>query len=212
MRISKLVPWLAVLTLALVWAVPVVAETPDAPLCLEGSSPAEPALGDPGSVPTQTTCGPCLLEFCPEVAVRCTFTGCGLNDCCRYSCVCDLSCTITNSPPNTCRFLLPQGCLCGNGVANQDEDCDGTDLRGETCVSRGFEGGTLACNSNCTFDTSGCSGTCGDGTCGGSEDCETCPEDCDSKTTGNPALRFCCGNGIEEAAEGTGCPVCDGNC
>ncbi len=49
--------------------------------------------------------------------------------------------------------------VCGNGNIEGNEDCDGTDLNGETCVSRGFESGTLSCDSSCRFDTSQCSGT-----------------------------------------------------
>jgi hypothetical protein len=36
------------------------------------------------------------------------------------------------------------------------EDCDGTNLGGETCVTLEFGGGTLACDSRCTFDVTGC--------------------------------------------------------
>lgn len=49
--------------------------------------------------------------------------------------------------------------LCGNGTIDAfcGELCDGTNLNGETCVSRGFPGGgTLLCGVNCTFDTMFC--------------------------------------------------------
>lgn len=46
--------------------------------------------------------------------------------------------------------------LCGNGIVDPGEECDGNDLGGSDCVSLGFAGGVLACGSNCTFDTSGC--------------------------------------------------------
>lgn len=46
---------------------------------------------------------------------------------------------------------------CGNDLAEDGEVCDGIDLRGETCESLEFEGGTLACLSDCSdYDTSGC--------------------------------------------------------
>jgi hypothetical protein len=49
---------------------------------------------------------------------------------------------------------------CGDDIrrAGPDEDCDGADLAGASCstVAGGFTGGTLACNSSCRFDTSGC--------------------------------------------------------
>jgi hypothetical protein len=35
------------------------------------------------------------------------------------------------------------------------EQCDGADLSGETCVSRGFASGALACTAGCAFDTTG---------------------------------------------------------
>lgn len=50
---------------------------------------------------------------------------------------------------------------CGDGVLNGGETCDGAQLGGATCVSQGFDSGTLACNSNClSYNTAGCSNTC----------------------------------------------------
>lgn len=46
--------------------------------------------------------------------------------------------------------------FCGNGVIDQGEQCDGLNLAGQTCSSRGFSGGSLSCNSNCTINTSQC--------------------------------------------------------
>ena len=46
--------------------------------------------------------------------------------------------------------------LCGNGVINTGEQCDSTDLGGQTCVSRGFLSGTLSCNFGCVFNTNAC--------------------------------------------------------
>ncbi len=54
------------------------------------------------------------------------------------------------------------GCCGDNIIQNPNEAgdmevCDGTSLGGEDCVSQGFEGGTLACNTDClSFDTSSC--------------------------------------------------------
>jgi len=45
---------------------------------------------------------------------------------------------------------------CGDGRADTGEACDGADLAGASCQTVGFVGGTLACSSRCTFDTSGC--------------------------------------------------------
>ncbi|MGK3962323.1 DUF4215 domain-containing protein [Sorangium sp. So ce118] len=54
---------------------------------------------------------------------------------------------------------------CGNGVAEQDEACDGTDLGNATCQSLGFDSGELRCSPECAADTSGCAGVegCQDG-------------------------------------------------
>jgi hypothetical protein len=70
--------------------------------------------------------------------------------------------------------------LCGNGVIDTGEQCDGTNLDGETCASLGYGGGVLAClASTCTYDTSMCNnldsgygagGTGGTGGTGGGDD------------------------------------------
>ncbi|MEK7552939.1 MAG: hypothetical protein AAB505_02420, partial [Patescibacteria group bacterium] len=57
-----------------------------------------------------------------------------------------------NPPP-----LLPSSPICGNGVIENGERCDGANLSGQTCVSRGFVRGQLICRANCTFDTRQCS-------------------------------------------------------
>lgn len=212
MNVRSLHVLLAALALALVWTVPAGAETAAGALCAQAALPtAEIALGAPDWQPQQT-CGPCLLHFCGAVGVRCDYTGCGPN-CCAYSCSCDLSCTDFISPSYACRYLIPSGCLCGNGAIDPGEQCDDPDYGGATCVTLGYDGGTLGCTGGCLFDTSECFIIeCGDDLCQAPEDCDTCPADCDSKTTGNPNERFCCGNGIAEPAEGIGCSVCDGNC
>lgn len=161
-----------VLVFILAGVAPAGAEIAATPFCAAGVPPmAEPSLGSPEAQPAQSTCGPCLLQFCADVGIRCSFTGCGRNDCCAYSCECDLSCTSGGTPGNTCIFLLPENCLCGNNMADGEEACDGSDLRGQTCFSLGFDGGTLACNKNCTFDTSGCH-KCGNGVQENGEDCD----------------------------------------
>ena len=46
---------------------------------------------------------------------------------------------------------------CGDGIIHAGvEDCDGTALGGETCLTQGFMGGTLACDARCMLDTSMC--------------------------------------------------------
>jgi hypothetical protein len=51
----------------------------------------------------------------------------------------------------------PAGPVCGNGVLEGGEVCDGSLLGGASCSSQGFTGGSLACNASCTaLDTSAC--------------------------------------------------------
>ena len=43
-----------------------------------------------------------------------------------------------------------------DGTVNGSEECDGASLGGETCVSQGFDSGTLSCLGGCVFDSTGC--------------------------------------------------------
>lgn len=62
--------------------------------------------------------------------------------------------------PSSCHYDT-SGCattqLCGDGVVQTDEQCDGMDLTQQSCESLGYSGGDLACNqTTCRFDTSAC--------------------------------------------------------
>jgi hypothetical protein len=58
-----------------------------------------------------------------------------------------------------CLYDLSECSICGDGVEQGPEDCDGIDFGGETCASIGFDSGNLACNlASCTFNVSGCMG------------------------------------------------------
>lgn len=85
--------------------------------------------------------------------------------------------------------------VCGDGVIEGNEQCEGTDFDGETCVSKGFDGGSLRCVA-CVISTAYCT-ECGDGICEGTETEANCPADCDEGPV--------CGNGVRESGE-----VCDG--
>ena len=58
---------------------------------------------------------------------------------------------------------------CGDGVrqVTLGEDCDGSDLGSQSCISLGFASGVLKCTSGCKFDTTSCKSPaisyCGDG-------------------------------------------------
>jgi len=109
--------------------------------------------------------------------------------------------------------------VCGNEVLETGEDCDGSDLGAETCVSLGFVYGTLACSPSCTFDTSACS-NCGNGVVDAGEDCDgadlggqTCQDlgfvggalACSGACTFDTSSCSNCGNGQIDTGE-----ACDG--
>ncbi len=69
------------------------------------------------------------------------------------------------------------GTECGNGLVEEGESCDGSELDGQTCTSLpgDYTGGTLGCNDSCTYDTSACIGgtvECGNDTQETGEDCD----------------------------------------
>jgi hypothetical protein len=59
-----------------------------------------------------------------------------------------------------CKQSGPDACvpppICGNGVIEGDETCDGDDLGGLTCQDLGYVGGDLYCTFTCGLDPSGC--------------------------------------------------------
>ena len=98
---------------------------------------------------------------------------------------------------------LPSECvlLCDNGTLDLGEDCDGALLGGKSCatVSGGFTDGSLACASDCRFDTSGCT-TCGNNVPESGEVCDDgnttagdgCSPTCETEAL--PVLYFATGN------------------
>jgi subtilisin family serine protease len=46
--------------------------------------------------------------------------------------------------------------VCGNGIRESGEACDGSQLGGQTCTGLGFGGGTLSCTASCAYNTSAC--------------------------------------------------------
>jgi hypothetical protein len=63
--------------------------------------------------------------------------------------------------------------MCGNGMVDPGEVCDGDDLDGFDCIGQGFDGGTLGCKADCTFNTASCTmASCGDAMVQANEDCD----------------------------------------
>jgi len=98
--------------------------------------------------------------------------------------------------------------VCGNGVREAGEECDGSDLGGATCGGAGCSGGTPTCTASCTVDYGSCSGCAcnNNGICETGEDCGNCPNDCFSGSGAS------CGNGICETGDGEDCVTCAADC
>lgn len=119
--------------------------------------------------------------------------------------------------------------VCGNGVLESGESCDGSDLAGQDCFVFGWTMGYLACAADCTFDVAACVG--GGPNCGnwvvewgeqcdtndmGGESCESigmspgtldCKLDCTFDRSGCGSAASC-GNGAIDGVEGV--EECDG--
>ena len=72
---------------------------------------------------------------------------------------------------NDCDGETDEDCFCGNDSISGSEECDGTDLGGQSCATMGYDGGMLGCNPDCTFDTNGCY-DCGDAMIDPGEACD----------------------------------------
>jgi cysteine-rich repeat protein len=125
---------------------------------------------------------------------------------------CNANCTFNTAACST------GGAVCGDGVRNGIEECDGQDLAGQDCTDKGFAGGTLACLANCKFSTAACVGAgCGNGVVDAGETCDdqnqTNGDGCDNNCT-----LTACGNGIvtttEQCDDGnlTANDGCENNC
>ncbi len=89
---------------------------------------------------------------------------------------------------------------CGDGVLDVGEQCDGDAFGNETCITQGYNGGTLACDDQCRLVLTACEaeGRCGDGIVQTEYD-----EECEAGVS----TESC-----EELERGTGTAVCDANC
>lgn len=129
----------------------------------------------------------------------------------------------TTTPNDTTEGMdTTAGETCGNGAIDEGEDCDGTELGGADCAGQGFVDGELACNADCTFDTTACvESVCGNGMVEGKEACDgdalgdadclslgydegtlACGDDCAFDES--MCVTWACNNGIIEGPE-----VCD---
>lgn len=136
---------------------------------------------DSGTLACNSTCtlntSGCVNNFCGDGAIGDAEScdGAELNN---QTCVtqgftsgsltCRSNCTFNTS---ACVTVLPA--VCGNGVIEGNEVCDGAALNSQTCVTQGFVSGSLSCSSNCAFNTSLCSNAvCGNGIIDSGESCD----------------------------------------
>ena len=119
--------------------------------------------GEDKVCPGGTTCDPSGSGRClrPEQVAACETVADG------ESCMID-------SRQGTCRNSACELWACGDGYVNANEDCDGVDLGGATCLDVGFyAAGGLACDRDCQFDPRECGGgSCGDDIINGRELCD----------------------------------------
>ncbi len=115
--------------------------------------------------------------------------------------------------------------ICGNGIREGTEQCDGVDFGDLSCASLNMGVGSLKCFGDCSLDTTGCSNasSCGNGVIEGNEACDgfdlagkdcstlnlgtgnlTCTAACTFDTSACSMLQQC-GNGVVEGNE-----ACDG--
>jgi cysteine-rich repeat protein len=141
---------------------------------------------------------------------------------------CNILCSVESGwdctgEPSTCTPL------CGNNTVDSGEQCDGGQLGTGTCQGLGYDTGSLACTTGCTYNTSDCSMfSCGDGMITGIEECDGgdlngttcmslgfvsgqlgCTTNCGFDTSG--CVSPVCGDGIITASLGEQCDDNDTN-
>lgn len=128
--------------------------------------------GDPTSIAWTATAG--TFADAASLTTTYTCTKAGTQTITATVSKADGSCSDSTSFDVKCT-AAPDAGLCGNGVIDSGEDCDGSDLGGATCASatmNALPSGALSCAADCKFDVSNCSsgvgGTTGAGGSGGS--------------------------------------------
>jgi len=99
------------------------------------------------------------------------------------------------------QFVVEEQPYCGDGIVNPDpplnEECDLTNLSEETCVTLGYDGGTLTCTVDCFFNQTLCTTSPGgNGGGGGSNPPKQCNDNIDNDEDGFCDYDGCTINGI----------------
>ncbi|MDP3043533.1 MAG: putative Ig domain-containing protein, partial [bacterium] len=105
---------------------------------------------------------------------------------------------------------------CGDNILQtaKGESCDTSQLNSQTCLTLGFDAGTLACSSSCVFDTTNCCNTaCAGRECGPDPTAcfASCPPGCGPNTTCSVAGQCQCNLNYADcdgsATDADGCEV-----
>ena len=98
------------------------------------------------------------------------------------------------------------GPLCGNGVLEDGEECDGADFGELTCADYFFDFGRLTCLDTCEISVDACNDVpvCGDGEREGVEECDD-GNNVDEDGCAFDCLLESCGDGIVQTALGEEC-------
>ncbi|MBU1245028.1 DUF4215 domain-containing protein [Myxococcota bacterium] len=137
--------------------------------CAGNTSSGTAFCGD-GKVEGSEECDPPGSGACDSLCMR-DISKCGNG-----------SCEVPEDEGNCPADCTSTGAVCGNDVIEGTEFCDTTKLGGATCISLGYATGTLACASNCQYDTVNCAqaAECGNGALDTGENCDG--EDLNSQT------------------------------
>jgi cysteine-rich repeat protein len=176
-----------------------------------GTLRCTPGCGFDTSACEATACGNGLIES----GETCDDDGTTAGDGCSETCATESGWTCAG---------VPSSCspTCGDGTILGSEVCDGLNLGGATCGSRGFSGGTLRCTS-CAFNEAACTNvSCGNGAIESGEECDDgnsvrfdgCDTACQVEATYELPLRLRNGDGsnhgmLEVLQEGAWRDVCD---
>jgi hypothetical protein len=98
-----------------------------------------------------------------------------------------------------CQTVNTGGCTalpsCGDNMLNGSEQCEGADLGGATCMSLGWDMGSLSCNADCTYNETNCAND--------TQNCAGMGEPCIFDQ--NDPQSNCCGPGVKGNVLG----ICD---
>jgi FtsP/CotA-like multicopper oxidase with cupredoxin domain len=130
----------------------------------------------------------------------------GLTDCDDPDCDADAACAAPFCGDMTCDVdedVCSCSADCGAPPTSETSCTDGTD---DDC-----DGAVDCDDADCSADAACAPPACdNDGVCEAGEDCNNCSSDCDGVVNGRPSNRYCCGDGVQDSAEGNG-SICDGN-